>query len=79
MTGTGRSPKTRMKRFKITILVPHSREILATDLQEAHKEAVRLVHDDDTHPGTPKAVLHSVKFIQDEPEPIDFGFGDEAA
>lgn len=63
-----------MKRFKINMLVPHTKEILAADEQEARREAKRLTHSDDTRLGVPKAVLHSVEFIRDEPEPIDFGF-----
>ena len=71
--------KTKMKRYKITLLVPHSKEILAANEQEAHKEATRLTQVDNTRDEVPKAILHSVEYIRNEPEPIDFGFPPEAA
>jgi hypothetical protein len=63
-----------MKRYKITILVPQIKEILAANDQEATREARRLTHSDDTMPGEPLAILSSVEFVRVEPEPIDFGF-----
>jgi hypothetical protein len=68
-----------MKRYKINMLVPHTKEILAADEQEARREAKRLTHTDDTREGVMKAVLYSVEFVQDEPEPIDFGFDGDTA
>lgn len=68
-----------MKRYKINMLVPLTKEILAADEQEAHREAKRLVHSDDTATAAPKALLHSVEYVRDEPEPIDFGFPEDAA
>ncbi len=68
-----------MKRYKINMLVPHTKEILAPDEQEARREAKRLTHTDDTQPGSMKAILHSVEYVRDEPEPIDFDFDGEAA
>jgi len=67
-----------MKRYRVTLLVPHSKDILAVDEKEAYKEATRMTQADDTKDKAPKAVLHSIKYIRDEPEPIDFGFPPEA-
>lgn len=60
-----------MKRFKITLMVPHSREVVVADAQAAHNEATRLA----TIPvdGSPCAVVHSIEEIEDViTEPIDF-------
>ena len=61
-----------MKRFKITLMVPHSKEIVVATVQEAHNEATRLASAE-VH-GGPKAIIHSVEelgFVTTEP--IDFG------
>ena len=61
-----------MKRFKITLMVPHSTEIVVADAQAAHNEATRLA-DADVHEG-PKALVHSVEEVGDvQTELIDFG------
>ena len=52
-----------MKRFKIVLLVPHSREVVVRDVQEAHNEATRLA-EADGHSGI-KATVHSVEEIGD--------------
>lgn len=60
-----------MKRFKITLLIPHSKEIVVETMQEAHNEASRLAAAR-AAPG-PKAIVHSVEevgFVTTEP--IDF-------
>ena len=70
-----------MKRYKITLMIPHTQETLAVDEREAAREAERLAKINSTHHKAGKAFIHSVEFMQDEPEPIDFNFndGDEAA
>ena len=68
-----------MKRYKITLLVPVEKEILAVDLKSAGKEGERLVKLHNNKSDALKTVLRSVKFVQDEPEPIDFGFTDGEA
>jgi hypothetical protein len=61
-----------MKRFKITLLVPHSTEIVVASVQEAHNEATRLV-EADVQSG-PAAVVHSIEEIGDiQTDPIPFG------
>jgi len=61
-----------MKRFKITLMVPHSKEIVVGSVQEAHNEATRLASAE-VHEG-PKAMVHSVEEIEDvNTDPIDFG------
>lgn len=61
-----------MKRFKITLLVPHSREIVVADTQAAHNEATRLASAN-VVPGEPKAIVSSIEEIEDvQTEPIDF-------
>ena len=65
-----------MKRFKITLMVPHSREIVVADAQAAHNEASRLA----TAPleGEPSALVHSIEEIEDViTEPLDFELVDE--
>jgi hypothetical protein len=49
-----------MRRYKVTLLVPHSRVIDAVDLQAAHKEALSIAHINNTDDRAPKAILHSV-------------------
>lgn len=62
-----------MKRFKITLLVPHSREVVVADAQAAHNEATRLAKAN-VLPGDHPAIVHSVEFINDiQTEEIDFG------
>jgi hypothetical protein len=61
-----------MKRFKITLMIPHSTEIVVATMQEAHNEATRLASAE-VHEG-PKARVHSVEEIEDvTTDPIDFG------
>jgi len=60
-----------MKRFKITLMVPHSKEIVVANAQEAHNEATRLAAAE-VHEG-PKALVHSVEELGDiQTDPIDF-------
>ena len=61
-----------MRKYKVTLLVPHERTIEAASLQEAHKEGMRLTHMNNTNERAPKAVLHSIE--EDKPaEVLDFG------
>lgn len=61
-----------MNRFKITLMVPHSTEIVVATMQEAHNEATRLAAAE-VYDG-PKAVVHSVEEIESvNTDPIDFG------
>ena len=61
-----------MKRFKITLLVPHSREIVVVDAQAAHNEATRLATAH-TANNEPKAIVSSIEEIEDvQTEPIEF-------
>jgi len=61
-----------MKRFKITLMVPHSKEIVVATMQEAHNEATRLAAGEVAE--GPKAMVHSVEEIEGVvTEPIDFG------
>ena len=62
-----------MKRYKITLMVPHSREIVVADAQAAHNEATRLARSG-IAPGEAAAIVHSVEYINDvQTEEIDFG------
>ncbi len=61
-----------MRKYKVTLLVPHERIIEAVDIAAAHKEANRLTHINNTNEACPKAVLHSV-IEQKEGNVIDFG------
>ena len=66
-----------MKRYKITIMVPHVEEVVVTDAQAAHNEAKRLAGK--THGGLPDATVHSIEFVNDvQTEPLDFPGGDAA-
>jgi len=61
-----------MKRYKITLMVPHSTEIVVASVQEAHNEATRLAGGDVAE--GPKAMVHSVEEIGDiQTDPIPFG------
>jgi hypothetical protein len=61
-----------MKRYKVTLLVPHEKTIEAVDIQAAGREANRLTQFNNTAEGAPKALLHSVIEIKDDPV-VDFG------
>ena len=66
-----------MKRFKITLMVPHSTEVVVADMQAAHNEATRL-----SQPAASglAAIVHSVEELGDVvTEEIDFGDFDPAA
>ena len=60
-----------MNRYKITLMVPHTTEIVAATMQEAHNEATRLASAE-VHEG-PKAMVHSVEEIDTVITEIDFG------
>ena len=60
-----------MKKYKVTLLVPHERVIDAPDIQSANREAHRLTQINNTDERAPKAILHSV--VEESEEPIDFG------
>jgi len=61
-----------MKRFKITLLVPHSTEVVVADIQAAHNEATRLANQP-----TDSGAAAIVQAIEDlgpvATEEIDFG------
>jgi len=61
-----------MKKYRVTILVPHTRTIEAENIQAAALEAGRLTKINDTDERAPKAKLHSV--IEETPgHVLDFG------
>ena len=68
-----------MKRYKITLLVPQDKEVLAGNIEDASKEAERLCRLHNIGDDTINTVVRSIYFVQDEPEPIDFGFTDGEA
>ena len=60
-----------MKRFRITLMVPHSTEVVVADAQAAHNEATRLAGKDTD--SQPQAIVQSIEFIGDvQTEPLDF-------
>ena len=60
-----------MKRYNITLLVPHSTEVIVADAQAAHNEATRLAGPDGN--GSPQAIVQSIEFLGDvETEPLNF-------
>ena len=52
-----------MKRYKITVMLPHTQEVVVADLQEAHSEATKLVPKDDT--GALMGTVTSIEFVGD--------------
>lgn len=68
-----------MNRYKITLLVPVEKEVLAADVKTASKEAERLCRLHNSKDNTLNTVIRSVEFVRNEPEPIDFGFTDGEA
>lgn len=61
-----------MRKFKVTLLVPHERIIEAADLGAAHREANRLSQINNTHDDAVKAILHSV-VEETDAQVLDFG------
>ena len=60
-----------MKRYKITLLVEHSKEVIVASAQEAHNEATRLAGTKGD--GTPKAIVQSIELLGDvETTPLNF-------
>ena len=52
-----------MKRYRITLLVPQTKEIVVKDAQAAHNEASRLAA---AHAlGSLKPVVHSVEYLEE--------------
>lgn len=62
-----------MKKYKVTLLVPHDRIIDAVDMATAQVEARRLAHINNTDDRAPKAILHSVVEQKEERTAVDFG------
>jgi hypothetical protein len=63
-----------MKRFKITLMVPHSTEVVVADAQAAHNSATHLANQPTHEQDAPATFVHSVEEIEDViTEPIDFG------
>jgi hypothetical protein len=61
-----------MKRFRITMLVPHSTIVVVPDAQAAHNEATRLAEPPTD--GSGRAIVQSIEEIDEiQTEPIDFG------
>ena len=69
-----------MNRYNIILLVPVHKEVLAMDVNEAGGEAERLcrLHNSGKENEIP-TVVRSINYVQDEPEPIDFGFAEATA
>jgi hypothetical protein len=61
-----------MRKYKITILVPHERIIEAEDLKAANAEATRITQINNTDDRAPKAILHSL-VEQKDAVVLDFG------
>ena len=58
-----------MKRYKITMMVPETFEVVVIDAQAAHNEATRLAGKDDE--GRPAAIVQSIEFLGDvQTEPL---------
>jgi hypothetical protein len=68
-----------MQQFKVTLLVPVSKVVLAADIKEAVSEAARLatLHNKDST--KLRTIIRSVVLEDPEPPPIDFGFDGDAA
>ena len=64
-----------MKRYKVTILVPHEREFEATDTQDAHNKVTQMM-EAAVSSGELESKVHSIIEMVD-PEPIDFGAAPE--
>lgn len=60
-----------MPKFKITLLVPQDNVVEAASMQDAHEQAKRLVHYDDTNGNVARALVHSIT-QEKEVEEIDF-------
>lgn len=63
-----------MKRFKITLLVPQTKEIVVADAQAAHNEASRLANG-----AGAKAIVSSIEFIENVETELDLGNSDPDA
>jgi hypothetical protein len=53
-----------MKRFKITVMVPQSEEVVVSCAQDAHNAATRMVAAP-LVTGGPAAVIHSIEEIEE--------------
>jgi hypothetical protein len=61
-----------MKKYRIVLLVPHSTEVVVTDVQGAHNEATKLAYAHTASQAYGKAVVQSIEFVEEVDE------GDEA-
>ena len=61
-----------MKRYKISVLLPQSTEVVVADIQAAHNEATKMVPKDE-HGGL-LGVVQTIEYIEDViTDPMDFG------
>ena len=60
-----------MKKFRITLLVPQTRDIEARDLQAAHNYVTDMMKNQPEENPAPK--VHSIIELADVVEPVDFG------
>lgn len=65
-----------MFRYRITLLVPTTKEVLCMNIEEAGKEAKRLAKLHNNKDTEIVTVVRSIFYVQDEPEPVDFGFAE---
>ena len=54
-----------MKRYKITLMVPHSTIIEAPDIQEAHNEATRMLHNARNGQDDVRPKLHMIEEFEE--------------
>lgn len=60
-----------MKRYKVTILMPHEREFHANDAQDAHNKVTKMMKNS-VEPGQePQAKVHSIVELPDPLVPIE--------
>lgn len=61
-----------MKRYKVTILMPHEREFEATDAQDAHNKVTKMMAASAEPGKNPAPKVHSIVEVE-APELINFG------
>ena len=61
-----------MKKFKVTMLVPHERTIEAVDIQAAHNQMTKLIRNAQIEVNIPRPIMHSIVEIAPETV-VNFG------
>jgi hypothetical protein len=65
--------ENRLKRYRVTLLIPQERTIEARSAQDAHNEVSKILSNARVEENVPQPILHSIIPEDEERRVIDFG------